>query len=362
MKLRYLLSVFALGLSACNPAGGGLQGADMKGPDAAADPLDGAMMAACVPAGATPRVLLDQPPLEPEQLAIEGTTLYFGARTASLPNPAGALYRMPTSGGKPELFADKDFVSGSIAVNADSVIYRKAVVTPVGMGATIDYPNVLLRSKRDGSVLSLDNPPGHNYVDSLVVTPGSILWGSRGTMGPRSLSRWDVAKKSAAVLATVTNYSAMFSDDTDLFHARFVGSEVVFEAIPLGGGAPRELKRFLYDPPNPAILLGLSDGRLYFSADPKSGMVETMPTSGGPSTALVTISGGVVSRPFHIDDTHVYWTEQLNQQRLIRLKKAGGTPETFIDQAGQYVQAVTTDACNVYWTVVNPPRIMVRSR
>lgn len=362
MRLPFLVSWFSLGLSACTPADGGAERADMKGSDAAVKQPDGAVKEDCVPAGATPRVLLEQPPIEPEHLAVDGTMLYFGARTASLPNPAGALYRIPTSGGPLELVTDQDFVGGSIAVNADSVIYRKALVTPVAMGVTIGYPNVLLRSKRDGSITKLDNPPNHEFVDNVVVTPGSILWGSRGMTGPRSLSRWDVAKKTATVLTTVPSYSAMFSDGAELFHERFVGSEVVFEAIPLNGGAPRELKRFPYDPPNPAILLGLSEGLLYFSLDPKAGKVETMPTTGGPSAPLVTISGGVVSRPFYIDDTHVYWTEQLNQQRLIRLKKAGGTPEIFIDQATQYVQAVTTDACNVYFTVVNPSRLLMKSR
>ncbi|HVO26263.1 MAG TPA: hypothetical protein VMW56_21830 [Candidatus Margulisiibacteriota bacterium] len=81
------------------------------------------------------------------------------------------------------------------------------------------------------------------------------------------------------------------------------------------------------------------------ASNPASGAVMRVPVGGG---AVSTLAVGPVS-PSHIavDDTSVYWTEQM-EGAVMKLPLTGGTPTTLA--AGVSPWNIALDATSVYWT------------
>ena len=65
----------------------------------------------------------------------------------------------------------------------------------------------------------------------------------------------------------------------------------------------------------------------------------------GASLALATYANRV---PGWVDEAWVYWAEQ---ESLKRVAVGGGAVQVLSNQSGRIVEAITSDACNVYWGV-----------
>ena len=61
-----------------------------------------------------------------------------------------------------------------------------------------------------------------------------------------------------------------------------------------------------------------------------------------------------------VDDDYLYWADE---GRIHYVDKEGGPIQTLVDgdASSSEVRALTTDGCGVYYSVVNPPRVMVVS-
>ena len=62
-----------------------------------------------------------------------------------------------------------------------------------------------------------------------------------------------------------------------------------------------------------------------------------------------------------MDDTHIYWVNN-GEVALYRAPKNGGAVETVWDVPNRWVVDLAVDACNIYWTVLNPPELYARAR
>jgi hypothetical protein len=63
-----------------------------------------------------------------------------------------------------------------------------------------------------------------------------------------------------------------------------------------------------------------------------------------------------------VDDTHIYWVGFDDQYTLRRTPKQGGKTESLWTDSRRPIQALTADACNVYWIPANPPEIYYRAK
>ena len=79
------------------------------------------------------------------------------------------------------------------------------------------------------------------------------------------------------------------------------------------------------------------------------------------SNERVLVRGRGFTSGFSADATHLYWTEQDEQNTLRRVSKKGGAPEVVWSEADRWISAVTTDGCNVYWAVSNPSAVYGKS-
>jgi hypothetical protein len=191
-----------------------------------------------------------------------------------------------------------------------------------------------------------------------VVDPGTYT-------GPVVVAAW-TGGPTSRVVATLPAWTTGFERVGDTgFAATIDKGTATLLAVPLAGGAPTALGTF-----GPKLSLhGANDDALFFTPDGT-----TLARRDAATGEVTTLAIPLPTHAFHVDRDHVY-TDSVGQTPtsfpavLTRVPAKGGAPEeVWRDDARNGIQAITTDACNVYWVAgpdydaSAPPAVFARRR
>lgn len=327
-------------------------------------PSGAAVAPTCTPLSTTPATLAtftDQSP-SPASFASFGTTLFVGV--SFHPNgdqtPKGALLEVPV-GSAAKLAADT-FISGRVHADARRLIFTKGVPIPTGPQSWgFDYPNVLVHDRSSGQVRTLRNSEG-TYVaagDVAVTKKGDLYWITRGATLGSWLHHWDGSAADPTVVASGENLQNLQADDDSIYYRAITPSNVTyFSARP--GVNPRELWQ---SSQAPVGAVSAVDDKLVYLLVPLghgAATLSVMPKTGGEPTVVPTPEWPLtIGQDLIVDETHLYWA---SSDAVLRMPKGGGAHEVFWEEPNRWVQGIRVDACNVYWTVVNPGAVMARKK
>jgi hypothetical protein len=339
---------------------------------------DSAPAPTCSPGPTTPVQLatIDAPSMPTlNAIVVSGGFVYYGVQDLTDPSqaPTGAIFSVPIAGGTPNRIMASDYVIGQIAADGANLYYGKAVSSSSAPGSwSTSTSTVLALPVGNGPVQALPNPPGTVYVAGIMTngTPG-VLWRTPQSVltTPGAIVRWTPSSDLTTSLYSTTGILGMLADaDTIYWQASpDAQSDVGLYSMPIAGGTPNLLRHAPAPSKGGPVqqLLGLDATHLVFSPDGSGGAISRMDKSGG-NEAVIVPSGAAIGR-FHVDDTWVYWGTTATvdsgigqNEVLTRVRIAGGTPETIAQAA--VILGITSDACNVYWTVVNPPAVMMQAK
>jgi hypothetical protein len=170
----------------------------------------------------------------------------------------------------------------------------------------------------------------------------------------------DTMRGDVSIYDHATDEERVLSSDRDLRRA-VGGGEVVYLYEYVDGGDGRlsrvdpdltiaELETF--DDFGCCWLWAADDDALYLK---RGRNVERWPVGGAPITIAETDERIVRAA---VDDRFLYWAEGAN---ILYVDKRGGPVETLVEGGTSYVEDLVTDGCAVFWSAVNPPRVLVRA-
>lgn len=242
--------------------------------------------------------------------------------------------------------------------------------------ATKGASSLVLRDRDSGIERVLENPGGAGHVAALRSHASGVYWSSRpaDTSGPTSISRFAAEQKE---LATLGNHSSLVTDGQRLFFTQFIerSTAVEIRAVSVEGGSAPTTFLAGFDSRNEFVqVFAADDNELFYAVSRlesggtlREGEIRAT-TKDGRVTRTIAVGqsfGGISDLPVVRDAEHLTWVDAEAQADILRVKHAPGTHavERIVGtEATRYVRGVTTDACNVFWTVVNPPAVYGRSR
>jgi hypothetical protein len=254
----------------------------------------------------------------------------------------------------------------SLTARQDALFYAQGAVEANSSsgGWAITYTHVARLDLQTGQVSLFDNPP--DFVSPMVGTVvgnanGDIFWVVSDGWGPPSvLMGWDPSTGTAKTLLPPGQIMDVWTDPSTLYWRSVnEANHVVLLSMPVGGGPVSVLVEWLDPVANVPGLLGMDDEQLYCTkyGDIPSGII-AMPKAGGEGKTIVPN----VDPTLHaMDDTHIYWVNN-GEVALYRAPKNGGAVETVWDVPNRWVMDLAVDACNIYWTVLNPSELYARAR
>jgi hypothetical protein len=260
-----------------------------------------------------------------------------------------------------------------LGYQAQAVSYRPTFCNP---SDPFDFyaPTVVRWDLQTDAVANLPNPPDFPSSDGgplAANAKGEIFWSMRQN-ARTAIARWDPCTGQTDVLVADHDAVELFADDEGVYWQEpkggrgtaFAGHTYLYTLLTTKGAtASVRVDAVMYSWNGPG-LLAIDDQRLYYLADmePERG-VQAIPKRGaaGP-TSVIPDADPLRLDSSTIDDAHIYWVGLDDQDTLRRTPKRGGTTESVWTGKGRPIQAVTVDACNVYWIATNPPAIYYRAK
>ncbi len=325
---------------------------DVAAPDAEPPP-------GCRGFPAVPTDLLVDESLRPASLGLRGDTLYVGAidERPLTEMQTGSLHRVSVRGGSASpVPLSAPFYGGGLAVTDDHIAYHEVrAVRTGGMSWAFAYPAVVVESSGGVArtlVTELEE-------DAARAAAFAFLDGERIVFGrhraPPATMRGDISVYDAA-----TGEERVLLRDRDLRRAVSGGSAVyLYEYVDGGAGRLSRVDADLtvtdletFDDFSCCWLWVADDEALYFK---RGSDVERWPVGGAPVTIAETrerLARADVDRRF------LYWAEGAN---ILYVDKRGGPIETLVEGGTSYVEDLVSDGCGIFWSAVNPPRVVVRA-
>ena len=297
-------------------------------------------------------------------IALLGDRLFVGVEDRI--SLDGQIVGVSLSTGATTTFPLGSNIPVSLTARQDALFYAQGAVEANSSqgGWAITYTRVARLDLQTGQVSLFDNPPDFaSPMVGLVVgnAKGDIFWAVSDGWSPLSvLMGWDPSTGAAKTVLPAGQILDVWTDPSTLYWRSVNESNhVVLLSMPVGGGPVSVLVEWLDPVANVPGLLGMDDEQLYYTkyGDIPSGIM-AMPKGGGEGKTIVPN----VDPTLHaIDDTHIYWVNN-GEVALYRAPKNGGAVETVWDVPNRWVVDLAVDACNMYWTVLNPPEIYARAK
>gem|GEM_PF-5613603 len=337
---------------------------------------------ACTPVGQAPKLVLDRRYLSARGLVADGATLYFeGNDTETLSSGVRGVYSLTLSGTNAGIATKVDLAgaSGRFTLHGDALAFVR-VLDPGGTNEENPRKEaIVLRDRKSGAETVLANPRSTTYVNAMLPHASGLYWTSREYRAdkPASIVRMAPGATSGVELATIDNATGLVADGHDVFYVRWVRDElgkheIRIEAVPADGGTPRVLRRMAYDSRKFWSLVGVDTKELYFTEEntDASGTIGAGSVVAIPKDASDLLGGRIVvegqrfSGSPVLDPDYVTWIDQEAQAVIRRVPRSGGAVQRLAgtEDSLRYVQGLTVDRCNVYWSVVNPPAIYAVNR
>jgi hypothetical protein len=255
---------------------------------------------------------------------------------------------------------------------AGTVIYRPSFYNP-SIPDERYAPNVERWDLQAGTSGNLPNPTNFDRPNLSALTgnsKGEVFW-SVADGDHKAIAKWDPCTANTEVLVEGPDAVMLLADDSTVYWQEpkggrlnaFGGFAWVYSMPNSAGGAKSLLLDVAADSWNTPVLLAIDDGRLYYLSGTAPRLsLEAIPKQGGAKQSVSPVANPLWLDRSTIDDTHIYWVESDDTITLRRTPKQGGTTETLWSTIGRPIQAITADACNVYWVATNPQEIYYRAK
>lgn len=325
---------------------------DAHSPDASSDVSTPDAGTGCRGLPREPRVLVDDESIEPAVVTVRGGTLSFGAQDVRGPldEPTSGIWQVPITGGRHERLelAQPYYANVSgLLVGADYIVYHQVSISPSpGAGWSFDYPAIVVERGADARVLP---------TDTLTGTAPMALLGDRVIFGrddPEDVGSIGLYEARSGMETTIgrADVTAAVGAGRNAYLWTFDEGEGVLVRVTAAADVI-ELERF-----------GDASCCWPWAADSRAlylwrrDAIEAWPV--GEDRVVIAETSPPKFASVAIDDDNLYWSDE---GRIHYVDKEGGVVQTLVDHATMEVRALTTDGCGVYYSVANPPRIMVVS-
>jgi hypothetical protein len=306
-----------------------------------------------------PTDLLVDESLRPASLGVRGEVLFVGAvdQRPLTEMQTGGLHRMSVRGGPAtRVELDAPFYGGGLRVTPELLVYHEVRAERTG-GASwaFSYPSVVVEA--DGSmtrvlVTELEDDAGRAAAFAMLGDDRLVF--GRHRAAPETM-RGDVS-----IYDRVTGEERVLVRDRDLRRAVGAGETVyLYEYVDGGGGRLSRVDSDLevveletLDEFSCCWLWAADDDGLFFK---RGRSVERWPVDGAPVT--IAESEARIVRAA-VDDRFLYWAEGAD---ILYVDKRGGPVETLVEGGTSYIEDLVTDGCALFWSAVNPPRVLVRA-
>jgi hypothetical protein len=280
-------------------------------------------------------------------MVVDDTAIYF---TASDGAPTPTLFRMPKTGGSPQVVEGD--VGAPISIDGASLVFTRMTSHPQSGGVAFDYPNVV-RLDGECSSESLPSDGWSEAQQAMVDSAGGITWlASSASTSSMAFLHWDPATNQTRQILTPSFVPSSFAVHGEALYW-LDGSNGTGQAkivtMPSSGGAERTIATI----PGAVAITDVDDDALYVLTVPAPGpsaftLLRVSAADGSTTTVAADLPGTGEGTyvGYVVHDTNVYWAEG---GRVLRAPKSGGNSDVVLDLGGaSQIETLAFDACNVY--------------
>jgi hypothetical protein len=305
-------------------------------------------------------------------MAVAQGYVYYEVGPNTIPT---GVYRVPIGGGAPTMVVhgssgcdvSSPFAAGSLATDGRYLFGQDEVA----IGCTAYPVHVDAYDVTDGTLFELPIPPGADSMPR-AVAPQALDGGGAAWMidpgtytGPVVLARWTGGPTSTLV-ASLPSWATGFVVVAGVgFVSTIETGTVTLDAVSLANGTVTALGTFGVD----FALYGANDEAIFYTPDGST--LSRREAAGGAVTVLsvpLPVRASWVDRDyFYFDSSEV--SPPSFPAIVMRIPAKGGpAKQIYRDDARDGVQAITGDACNVYWVAgpdfgtKRPPALFARRR
>lgn len=357
MKASLSLALF-LPLIACNGAVTEPAGAPLE---AAAPP---ASRSSCTALGEAPKVLLEEQP--GSTLASDGEHLFFLRRDRE--GRYEALVRLPIGGAPTAVVstveAGQGFGGELVGGPARMAFTRGVEIPDAYLGKRVEPREVLVLEAGASTPFVAHAVGAGERIEGLSMSPAGDLSFQVQSETKRTLHRWRAG--STETICVVPAGAAALADGSGAFvalpvePAGSVSGAPAIARIEGPGGTLETLVSFDRSRKLSGLsLMGSDSASLYFIPYPSTHGVELRRVARAGGTDEPVLEGAWSFASVIVDDqpSLVVVTPDV----IFGQPKDGTQRTTLVVDTG-HIGTVTADACNVYWSTVDPPRISARAR
>lgn len=335
------------------------------GPDGAAGPCQTPPTLSCVRGPRAATVLLEQADLSNVMgLASSGEEIFIASGLSYDISRRGRVIGVSLRTREARTFEHKGYPA-NLRYQAQSLIASPSFYNPSTTGSYL--PDILRWDLRTGDMTKPPQPAGVDSPSVQALTAnarGEIIWSlTNGT-----IAKWDPCANRTEVLTDGRDALFLFADQSHIYwqepkRGRRAVSEqgALLYSMPPTAGASASL---LADVPVPTwngrVLFAIDEQNLYF-LEPARG-IWAMPKTGGDRRLVIPSGHPLWLDSSTLDDTDIYYVDSSDQSTLRRASKQGGPIQLWRSDADRPIQALTVDACNVYWFAANPPTLYYRAK
>ena len=310
-------------------------------------------------------VLVENPNFAPQVLTTHGGYLYFNAThdRASTEAPSGGIYRVATAGGAVEPIATEHAAfAGPLMVNAAYMAFYEADVRGGGSSWSVAYPNLIVRDMRTGE---------ETVLPTSVVGESSTVAADMDARG--RLFFVDKTRGSAVLMGhdpSVGRTTPLLEGD-DIRQVDVRDDRIYWHTYDRGGNQAHTAR---LDSTTMALrdiqplgvtggyaccgMIGADAARLYTYRQGQR-RIESLAWR-DPARPMLVADDVAMEFAFDMDTENIYWGDGDDGATLSYVPKTGGAAATLYAGDTDWIEYVHADDRCVYFSVVNPPRILVQ--
>jgi hypothetical protein len=258
-----------------------------------------------------------------------------------------------------------DGIPKDIHAAGPALVYTPGAPQALPGGWRFNYTRVVRSDGESNERLELAQPTGVTLADDSRLTTnakGEIFWIATGS-GESAIAGWDPATGTTSVRARTPSIVDVWADTANLYWkgADETGYVTLTSAPTTGGGKSTLYRSSSTSWTGTPDLVGIDDVDLYYvlSGKPEAGIM-AMPKEGG--IGRTAVANATPRLPLCLSDQHIYWAEDTDGNAIRRAAKDSGEAELVWSAPNRWIQAMTIDACNVYWVVANPFEVFYRAK
>ena len=306
----------------------------------------------------------------PSALVVQGDRIFAGMTNGGTGTvaPTGAIVAVSLTTGEKTTFPLGGNLPNQIVAAPGALFYIQGKVEPTTDGWRFDYTDVARLDLATGQVSIVDSEVVEAAVsiESVVANPSSEVYWSMLTdvSGASVIKRWDpVALTTQTVLSWGKGLPLLIDADHFYWSEFDTDLHTLFMSMPSPSGPILQVYQSPDAFPDAPSMTAVDDQSLYAVATGSASPgILAMPKVGGDSRMVVAGANPILFDSHTIDDKHVYWVDQSNQFSVRRASKAGGGLTEAVWSGASGISGLAVDACNVYWTVSGPTRLMVKGK